>query len=224
MTALPDLTWPEVARLGRTGPVLVVPLGATEQHGPHLPVSTDTDIAVALAERLARQSPDVVVTMPVAFGASGEHQDFPGTLSIGQAAVELLLLELCRSAAASFSRTVIISAHGGNAEPVVRAVRRLRDEGREVRAFAPRWRGDAHAGRTETSVMLALAPERVRLENVEAGNTTPIAELMPRLRRDGLRAVTANGVLGDPAGANAEEGEELLRRAVDDLVALVKRL
>jgi creatinine amidohydrolase len=224
MTALPDLTWPEVARLGRTGQVLVVPLGATEQHGPHLPVSTDTDIAVALAERLARQSPDVVVTMPVAFGASGEHQDFPGTLSIGQAALELLLLELCRSAGASFSRTVIISAHGGNAEPVVRAVRRLRDEGREVRAFAPRWRGDAHAGRTETSVMLALAPERVRLEHAEAGDTTPIAELMPRLRRDGLRAVTPNGVLGDPAGANAEEGEELLRRAVDDLVALVKRL
>jgi mycofactocin system creatininase family protein len=224
MTALPDLTWPEVARLGRTGPVLVVPLGATEQHGPHLPVSTDTDIAVALAERLARQSPDVVVTMPVAFGASGEHQDFPGTLSIGQAAVELLVLELCRSASVSFSRTLIISAHGGNAEPVVRAVRRLREEGRDVRAFAPRWKGDAHAGRTETSVMLALAPERVRLEHAEAGNTTPIAELMPRLRRDGLRAVTANGVLGDPSGASAEEGEELLRRAVDDLVALVKRL
>jgi creatinine amidohydrolase len=222
VTALADLTWPEMAQL--TGRALVVPLGATEQHGPHLPVSTDTDIAVALAERLARQSPDVVVTMPVAFGASGEHQDFPGTLSIGQAAVELLLLELCRSADAGFSRTLIISAHGGNAEPVVRAVRRLREEGRDVRAFAPRWKGDAHAGRTETSVMLALAPERVRLKNAEPGNTTPIAELMPRLRQEGLRAVTANGVLGDPAGASAEEGEELLRRAVDDLVALVKRL
>jgi mycofactocin precursor peptide peptidase len=224
VTALADLTSPEVARFGRTGRVLVVPLGATEQHGPHLPVSTDTDIAVALAERLARQSPDVVVAMPVAFGASGEHQDFPGTLSIGQEAVELLLVELGRSADASFSRTLIISAHGGNAEPVVRAVRRLREEGRDVRAFAPRWKGDAHAGRTETSVMLALAPERVRLENAEPGNTTPIAEFMPRLRQEGLRAVTPNGVLGDPAGASAEEGEELLRRAVDDLVALVKRL
>lgn len=224
MTALADLTSPEVAGFRRTGRVLVVPLGATEQHGPHLPVSTDTDIAVALAERLARQSPEVVVTMPVAFGASGEHQDFPGTLSIGQEAVELLLVELCRSADTSFSRTLIISAHGGNAEPVVRAVRRLREESRDVRAFAPRWKGDAHAGRTETSVMLALAPERVRLENAEPGNTTAIAELMPRLRRDGLRAVTANGVLGDPAGASAEEGEELLRRTVDDLVALVKRL
>jgi len=223
VTALGSLTWPEVADRAHAEPILAVPLGATEQHGPHLPLSTDTDIAVALAERLAREVRSVVVAAPVAFGASGEHQGFPGTLSIGQAAVELLLVELVRSAAATFSRTVIVSAHGGNAEPVARAVRRMRHEGRDVLAFSPRWGGDAHAGRTETSVMLALAPGRVRLGRAETGNTAPLGELMPRLRRDGVRAVTANGVLGDPTGASAEQGEELLRGAVGELAALVVR-
>ncbi|NIY69450.1 mycofactocin biosynthesis peptidyl-dipeptidase MftE [Streptomyces malaysiensis] len=221
MTKLAALTWPEVARRTHGERVLAVPLGATEQHGPHLPLSTDTDIAVALAERLAQQIPGVLVAPPMAFGSSGEHQAFAGTLSIGQQAVELLLVELVRSACATFSRVVLVSAHGGNAQPLARAVRRMRHEGRDVLAWSPRWDGDAHAGRTETSVMLALAPDRVRLEHAEAGNTTPIKALLPQLRADGLQAVTANGVLGDPAGAGAEEGRALLRRATAELAALV---
>ncbi|MEU5880542.1 mycofactocin biosynthesis peptidyl-dipeptidase MftE [Spirillospora sp. NPDC047279] len=221
---LAALTWRDLEN-GADGAdartVLVVPLGATEQHGPHLPLSTDTDIAVALAVRLAARVRSAVVAAPVAFGASGEHQGFPGTLSIGQEAVQLLVIELVRSAAATFSRTVLVSAHGGNARPLDRAVRHLRAEKHDVLAFSPRWDGDAHAGRTETSLMLALAPEKVRLDRAEAGDTSPIESLMPRLRAGGLRAVTANGVLGDPAGASAEEGERLLSRAVDDLVSLV---
>ena len=221
MTELASLTWTDAADLAGRGAVLVVPVGATEQHGPHLPMSTDTDIAVALAETLAREVADIVVAPAVAFGSSGEHQGFPGTLSIGQEAVELLLLELVRSATETFPRVLLVSAHGGNAQPVTRAVRRLRGEGRSVLAWAPRWDGDAHAGRTETSVMLALAPHRVRLDAAQAGNTSPVRDLLPRLREGGLAAVTANGVLGDPAGANAEEGDMLLRRAAAELAHLV---
>ena len=221
MTELASLTWTDAADLAGRGAVLVVPVGATEQHGPHLPMSTDTDIAVALAETLAREVADIVVAPAVAFGSSGEHQGFPGTLSIGQEAVELLLLELVRSATETFPRVLLVSAHGGNAQPVTRAVCRLRGEGRSVLAWAPRWDGDAHAGRTETSVMLALAPHRVRLDAARAGNTSPVRDLLPRLREGGLAAVTANGVLGDPAGANAEEGDTLLRRAAAELAHLV---
>jgi creatinine amidohydrolase len=126
-----------------------------------------------------------------------------------------------RSATLTFTRVIPISAHGGNARPVTRAVRRLHGEGREVRAWAPRWDGDAHAGRTETSVMLALAPHLVRLHAAQAGNTAPIQDLLPRLREAGLSAVTANGVLGDPAGAHASEGETLVRRAAAELAAPV---
>ncbi|QHA03210.1 mycofactocin biosynthesis peptidyl-dipeptidase MftE [Streptomyces broussonetiae] len=223
MTTLASLTWTDVADLAGRGTVLAVPVGATEQHGPHLPMSTDTDIAVALTDRLAAQAPDVVVAPAVAFGSSGEHQDFPGTLSVGQEAVELLLVELVRSATVTFPRVVLVSAHGGNAQPVTRAVRRLGTEGRHVLAWGPRWGGDAHAGRTETSVMLALAPHLVRMEAARAGNTAPVHTLLPRLRDAGLSAVTANGVLGDPGGANPDEGRLLIQRAVAELADLVTR-
>src|SRR4051794_28704199 len=115
---LADLAWPDVGRA--RGVLLVVPLGATEQHGPHLPLSTDTDIAVALADGFARSSIGTVAAPPLAYGASGEHADFPGTLSIGQAALEAVLVELGRSADA-FAGLVVVSAHGGNQEPLGRA-------------------------------------------------------------------------------------------------------
>jgi mycofactocin precursor peptide peptidase len=220
-TLLSDLTWRD-AESRATSALLVVPVGSTEQHGPHLPLSTDTDIATGLAERLARVLEEAVVAPAVAYGASGEHEGFAGTVSVGQEAVELLLLELCRSASGTFARTVFVSAHGGNAESVARATRRLRDEGREVLAWSPRWSGDAHAGRTETSVMLALRPDLVRTEAATPGNGARLTALMPALRSDGVRAVSSNGVLGDPTGATAAEGRLLLAAAGDDLVSTVR--
>jgi creatinine amidohydrolase len=193
--------------------LLAVPVGATEQHGPHLPLTTDTDIAVALVERLPR----AIAAPPLCFGSSGEHAGFPGTLSIGQAVTQRVLIELGRSACDSYEHVLFVSTHGGNAAPVARAIEYLRFEGRDARAWSPRFGGDAHAGRTETSLMLALDPERVQLELAEPGCTDDIAVLMPRLRREGVRAVSGNGVLGDPAGASAEEGRELLDRAAAEL-------
>ena len=221
MTELAALTSPEAGELAAGGALLAVPVAATEQHGPHLPLSTDTDLAVALCARLAAARPGVVAAPPVAYGASGEHQDFPGTLSIGAGAVELLLVELCRSATRTFSRVLLVSTHGGNAGPVRRAERRLRAESRDILAWLPAWEGDAHAGRAETSLALALAPDRVWPGRAEAGNTRPLTELMPELRRSGLRAVSPNGVLGDPAGASAAEGEALLGGLLADLLAAV---
>jgi mycofactocin system creatininase family protein len=221
VTELATLTSPEAGELAAGGALLAVPVGATEQHGPHLPLSTDTDLAVALCAQLAAARPGVLAAPPLAYGASGEHQDFPGTLSIGTEAVELLLVELGRSATRTFSRVLLVSAHGGNAGAVRRAERRLRAESRDVLAWLPAWAGDAHAGRAETSLELALAPDRVRPGRAEAGNTRPLAELMPGLRRSGVRAVSPNGVLGDPAGASAAEGAALLARLGADLLAAV---
>lgn len=83
------------------------------------------------------------------------------------------------------------------------ATARLRDEGRDVVLWTPPWGGDLHAGRTETSSMLAIAPRRVRLSRAERGATGTLRELLPALRSGGVRAVAPNGVLGDPAGASA---------------------
>jgi mycofactocin system creatininase family protein len=219
---LAELTWPDVAETAADS-VLAVPLGATEQHGPHLPFTVDTELAAALAERLALARPWVVLAPAVPYGSSGEHAGFPGTLSIGQHATELLIVELVRSADA-FAGVLLVCGHGGNVEPLRRAVGLLRREGRRVCAWAPRWSSsDSHAGAAETSAMLALRPAAVRPERAEAGATRPLGELMPRLRDSGVRAVSANGVLGDPTGAHAADGERVLARWADDLVSAADR-
>lgn len=218
MTELGGLTSPDVARLAGGGALLAVPVGSTEQHGPHLPLSTDTDLAVALCARLAVARRDVVVAPAVAYGSSGEHEGFAGTISVGQEAIELLLTELCRSATLTFGRVLLVSTHGGNAEPVRRAEERLRVESRDVYAWMPRWHGDAHAGRTETSLQLAMAPHTVTMSRASAGSTRPITELMPALRTAGVKAVSPNGVLGDPAGASAAEGAAVFAGLLADLI------
>jgi creatinine amidohydrolase len=216
---LADLTWPEAGQRARAGAVLAVPLGSTEQHGPHLPLSTDTDIAVALCERLMTARDDVLVAPALAYGSAGEHAGYPGTLSIGQDALELLLVELGRSAAETFDHLLLVSAHGGNAESVTRAARRLRAESRDVHVFMPKWDGDPHAGRPETSMLLALTPGRVRMDRAIPGDTRPLTEIWPLLRAGGVRAVSDSGVLGDPTGACIGEGAALL----DDLAAALLR-
>jgi mycofactocin system creatininase family protein len=222
MSRLADLTWPEVsARAHDT--VLAVPLGATEQHGPHLPLDVDTAIAAELARRLAAARPDVLIAPAVPYGSSGEHAAFPGTLSIGQQATELLITELVRSADA-FAGVVLISGHGGNAAPLHRAVRTLTNEGRSVLAWAPTGPPtDSHAGHTETSVLLALRPAAVRTGRAETGNIRPLADLLPVLREEGVRTASPNGVLGDPTTASATDGERILRSWAAGLVAAITR-
>lgn len=209
--ALSGCAWPAVAH--DTG--VLVPVGSTEQHGPHLPFTVDGVIADALATRAAAAAGGHWIVAPtVWFGSSGEHQGFPGTLSIGQDALALMLVELVRSAATWATRIVFVNGHGGNARVLTAAVTRMREEGHDVAWVPCAIMGDAHAGRVETSLMLHLAPEAVDLAAARAGNTEPLATLLPVLEREGVRAVSPNGVLGDPAGATADEGRALL----DDLV------
>jgi len=222
MTRLADMPWPEVADLAAAGAVLVVPIGATEQHGPHLPVTTDVDIAVAVVEAAAARDPLLVAAPVVAYGSSGEHDGFAGTVSIGCDATELLLLELGRSATATFRHVVFACCHGGNAGPLRQALDRLADEGHPVTGWWPTWGGDLHAGRTETSLLLAIAPGTVRADAASAGDTRPLGTLLPLLRSGGVRSVSANGVLGDPTGASAAEGQALIESAVADLGAAVR--
>ncbi|MFD3424885.1 mycofactocin biosynthesis peptidyl-dipeptidase MftE [Nocardia fluminea] len=217
------LTSPEAGERAAAGVILVIPLGATEQHGPHLPLSTDSDIASAVCRRAAAERGDLLIAPAVAYGASGEHAGFAGTLSIGQAALELLVVELCRSATDTFSRIVLVNGHGGNVETLRRAVASLRSESRDVRLFSPRYGGDPHAGRTETSIQLALRPDLVRVELAEPGDRRPLAELLPLLRAGGVRACSRNGILGDPTGSNAGEGADLLGIATTALLEDLRR-
>ena len=218
---LGEARWPVVAADGP--PLLLVPLGSVEQHGPHLPVATDSMVACAAARQAARRldadGVDVLVAPALSYGASGEHEDFPGTISIGHEALWLLLVEYGRSACRWAGGLVFVNGHGGNVPTLVSAVTRLRAEGRPVAWTACAVEGgDAHAGRTETSLLRFIAPWSVRPDLAEAGATEPLADLMPRLRRDGVRTVSPNGVLGDPTTSSADEGRATFTAVVDALV------
>ncbi len=219
---LGDVTWTDLWNLAPR-PIIAIPVGSCEQHGPHLPLDTDTRIALAVAEGLASsfEPGDVLIGPTIGATSSGEHAAFPGTLSIGAALLEQTIVELVRSADWS-AGVVLVNGHGGNARPVQRAVNMLLGEGRRVLAWWPHVRnGDAHAGETETSMMLAIAPDLVRMSRAEAGRPEPLVDLIDELRADGVRAVSPNGILGDPRGATVGHGKALLTRLIIDLVAAV---
>lgn len=214
--------WPGVP----AGAWVLVPVGSTEQHGPHLPLNTDSVIAESVARlaaaRLTAQDArrTVLTAPPISYGASGEHAGFPGTVSLGHDALHTVLVETVRSLSLWAGRIVFVNGHGGNVPTLDAAVGRLRDEGHDVSWFGCGTPGgDAHAGRAETSLMLHLAPGDVRLSDAVAGDTRPLAALMPDLVARGVRGVSPTGVLGDPAGATAEEG----RAALESMVSAAAR-
>jgi len=199
-------------------PLVLVPVGSLEQHGPHLPLDTDTVIATAVARTAADQI-GAWVAPALAYGSSGEHQHFAGTTSIGTDALRTMLVELVRSMRTWADRVLLVNGHGGNIEALTAAVTQLVAEGHTVDWVPCATEGvDLHAGRTETSLMLHLAPWSVRLDRAEVGNTHPLPEILPLMRTGGVAAVSHNGVLGDPTGATAAEGAQVLAAMVEDVV------
>jgi mycofactocin system creatininase family protein len=217
---LAHATSPETIGAG----LVLVPVGSVEQHGPHLPLETDTIIASAVAtttaERLGGREAGVWTAPALTYGSSGEHQSFPGTCSIGTEALRLVIVELVRSVRTWASRVVLVNGHGGNLMALRAAVEQLVDEGHDVAWVACSTEDvDLHAGRTETSLLLHLRPDQVRLELAEAGDCRPLAKILPALMSGGVAAVSPNGVLGDPTGASAYEGAVLLASMVNDVMA-----
>jgi len=209
------------------GRVLLWPIGSFEQHGPHLPIGTDAIITDALVAKLAAARRDRCLVLPMLpFSASDEHAGLPGTLSIGNELLGSLLARVRESLGSV--RLLVVTAHGGNTGLLARlGVPAWVPHPAALRDFAKRhampldarglWHPDAHAGRTETSIMLALRPELVGPFEDVVGYTGSLAPVARLLSTKGVHAVASNGVLGDPAGANAPEGFALIDALTEDL-------
>jgi creatinine amidohydrolase len=239
---LAGMTSPEVRdQVDRGRSTVVVPFGAVEQHGAHLPLDTDAllgdRLGLLLAERL-----DALCAPTVRIGCSHHHMAFAGTISLRPETLEMIVGDVVDSLARhGFRAILLLQTHGGNEQPLTRAAA-ARERG-EVSVFVPSLRAaveavsaaaaargeplrDAggHAGELETSLMLALAPDLVTAGLMQPGYTGPFHDAATRLLfTEGAAALAVNGVLGDPRGASADAGRLHLAALLDAMEGQLRR-
>ena len=237
---LADHTWPELDAHVTDESLALVPLGSTEQHGPHLPLATDHLIAEAFAREAADRA-DVLCTPTVTVGVSPHHRQFTGTMWVDAPVFRDYVESLTRNLTYhGIDRVVYVNAHGGNVEHLREVGRRLRDDG-DLYAIEWMWNESIpdlveelfeqpgpHGGPKETSMIQYLDGNLVhddRLDDARDGGLVDW-ENAEDTRSYGARTFydavdnTDNGVLGDQTDATAEKGEQLFEAATDQLVEL----
>jgi creatinine amidohydrolase len=226
---LEEYAWPEVETAIEEGTrTVVVAVGSVEQHGPHLPLIMDTLQGDELSRRIAEKLGDALAAPTIRPGCSGHHMEFPGTITIPAETLMDLIRSYCRSLDEhGFEHIVLVAAHGGNFAPVntiapeiareidanVIALADL-DELMSLQNAGLREAGVEyeepviHAGATETAIVLAVNEGLVRMDELDVGHEGEIST--SRLLSEGFKAITENGVLGDPREGTPEAGEEIL--------------
>ncbi len=244
---LENLSWPEVRQLDFTRLVVLFPLGSFEQHGHHLPLTTDTDIVTAVARRVEQQRSKTVLCLPTLWpGHSTHHLFFPGTLSVQQAPYIQMVNELCSSVVKmGATKVFLLNGHGGNDIPVRAALRDLKTAFPKIQfVFASYWSlaaktiketreselgGLGHACEMETSIMLHLHPDRVKM-NLARRDGPKHTDEYRKADMQYSRAVyfvnefheaTETGTVGHPDLATAEKGEKFLNGIVRDVTKFV---
>jgi creatinine amidohydrolase len=229
----------------RSERLVVVPVGAVEQHGPHLPLETDTLLATAVAEAIVARTPGTLLGPTLELGCSSHHSSFAGTLSLRTETFVGLVVDVCRSLARAGLTVVLLNAHGGNRAQLDVALAELSLEG--IRAYAfTYWQmledvvvdelGEearnacGHACALETSLMQHLHPERVRTSEIPSGGTPPTWPDPHMFSRDAVRVVRPfdeirpDGVIGRPSLATPELGRRLLDAAAERGGRIVERV
>ena len=240
-----EMTRPEVEQAIASGvDTVIITIGSTEQHGLHLPLGTDAILGEALGERVARALGNALLAPGMRIGCSEHHMDFAGSLTLSRETFVQVVADICRSLAHhGFRHIVLIPTHGGNFAPLAGAVKTIRPElpgvnliaftdlmafmneifrvgkGREV---TPEKAG-AHAGEFETSLMLTIRPDLVAVDQAQPGYVGDQLSIAPLVFEKGFRAVTENGVLGDPRDASSANGEAYLAAMTDLLVGYIKK-
>ena len=243
MTALhlDRMTWAEVKLEIENGRnMVIVPFGSTEQHGRHMPLGTDAvlgdEFGWALAGRL-----DAFLAPTVRLGCSEHHLSFAGTISLGDETFKRIVSDVVASLSRhGFRRIVLLPTHGGNFKPLAEAVTELKPvENVKIVAFTdlesfakaafessnssgvnPAQSG-IHSGEWETSLMLALRPEQVKMDHAAEGFVGELSEIMSKVF-DGIQNLDENGVLGDPSPATAAAGERYFKDIIEFLCQWVR--
>lgn len=227
--------WPDVAAAIQRGLVAVLPVGAVEQHGAHLPLLTDTTLAAGVARRVA-EGLEALLLPAIAYGDAWTAEDWAGTLSLSPETLRATIEDIGRGLKRMGVRGLVtVNGHFGNREPIALAARRLSELGfpllhldyprleavaSELMESMPAGPGFYHADEVETSMMLALDPEAVAMDRA-----TPEYPEFPELfglEPMKLSAFNRSGVFGDPRPASAEKGERLIAAIAGESVRLAK--
>ncbi|MCD9025304.1 creatininase family protein [Cohnella silvisoli] len=243
---LQEQSWVDIGGMDKTGIVIVVPLGALEQHGHHLPLGVDSYLIQALAELVEKSLPDQVMLLPTVWvGHSPHHMKFPGTVSVSQNVYADLLEQIVSSlVTAGYTKFLFLNGHGGNALPVQMALQALKNRFRDHRSLLicglSYWNlarkemqeirdsalgGMGHACEMETSMMMHLYPDYVDETNRKKdGRQPPIESLaIDMLHSSPVSVVydfdelTETGTFGDPTLATKEKGKQFMEAIVRNL-------
>ncbi len=237
---LGEMSWTALGEQLKQGPLdVIVPLGALEQHGPHLPLDTDSLIAEAVADRAAQTAEECMVVPGIPVGASSHHLAFPGTASLSDATLRSVMVEVIHTLLShGFRGAYLVTGHAGNVGAMAAVMAELDPTERSRVVSFDDWpaQRDAvhrvaedqlgldrelvgtHGGHFETSIMLAIAPDRVDMASAVAGHIGPAASASAKLRSEGMAALSPVGIIGDPRGATADAGERYLGALVDLVV------
>lgn len=246
---LPWLSWTDIAALpDKANTVIVLPAGAIEQHGPHLPCAVDSVIAAGVVGAALARLPSAIAAYaipPITYGKSDEHLHFPGTLTLTGDILQQTIIEIGESLyRAGFRKLLIVNGHGGQPQPLQMAGRELRLRHGDMviinhpvfgvanaadQFLTDRERRQAmHAGHSETALMMALAPETVDMSRAVA--SYPPESPCPTLSNGKPAAAWASfdfgpsGVIGDPAGASVEQGEQILDSLADSWAQAISEI
>ncbi|MEM9164395.1 MAG: creatininase family protein [Cyanobacteria bacterium P01_F01_bin.4] len=245
----PYLTWQDIRDMpDKTQTVIIQPVGAIEQHGPHLPLVVDTAIGTAVIGQALAQLPPAIPAYclpPLCYGKSNEHWHFPGTVTLSASTLMAVLTEVAESVyRAGFRKLIFINSHGGQPQVLEIVARDLHQQYEDFCLFplfvwrAPHSAGQLlsdrekaegiHAGDAETSVMLSILPDQVRMEKA-------VKEYPHGLPQDSLlsmegklpfawttRDLSASGVLGDATLASQEKGDQIMASVVQGWVQVLK--
>ncbi|MGQ9782179.1 MAG: creatininase family protein [Nitrososphaeria archaeon] len=246
-----EMSWPEVREAVKQERVPLIPVGSTEQHGPHLPTKTDALLTFEVCKAVAEKIPDIALVMPaVSYGYNEHHFDFPATIHIDHETLIRFVIDIGKSLAYhGFKRMIIVNGHGSNQAPMEIAARRITLETNAICASLGYWaiapeaykllRGQSsHACDLETSLMLYLAPELVDMSKavrdwnvpkskfirygVEPGGDYFAAAGGSVQFMDWWSRMSRTGIVGDPTKADGERGRQMFEMFVGKLAEFVE--